>query len=386
MAKILTLLPKEAQQLRDQLLQLYKTETAKDFTPVTYLGAYDNLRAFILSKLKDIAEAEASITVYRLRKLFYYTNPTFCSTDKLEDLSFGSDFITPLLNLTIEQNTLQNDSNIAKLGLEKSKPKRFKAVGAIIALSFITYIIFNFKFQKPYFFRDNFTSASVSDLKARGWDFIDFDSSSFFPQDTGVLTLRSSRGAYWVRPIDTPFINNVVYRELPLGDCFEVITKFTFYGNYEPWQQCGIFILDNEKNRRHYISMTCVYLGERDPDVLGRIFDRGYQIIRRDYEDVHQIEKFIFTKGDSLIFNKEGNHRFEFYFKIEYVKNKFRFYAHRGVEDQAFDQIGEMTFNFIPRYVALASFNGLRITQNGPLNTASSVPAKFDWIKIKECE
>ena len=371
MAKILTLLPKEAQQLRDQLLQLYKTDTAKDFTPVTYLGAYDNLRAFILSKLKDIAEAEASITVYRLRKLFYYTNPTFCSTDKLEDLSFGSDFITPLLNLFSEQNAREKDGSNVKMRLTKSKPIKYFVIGIVLALTLITYLFSNFK--KPFLFRDDFNFNSIADLKTRGWEIIDFDSSLFFPQDTGVLTLRSSRGDYWVQAGDTPKINNVILMKIPDLNCFEVTTKFQFHNNIENWQQCGIIFLNESLCRTNNIRATYMC---RDQNAE---INRGFQVIVNDHGEVTQPQKF----GMEGI-RKYDTTNYNFYLRV--IKNDSDYSILTHVDDYGFEPRFNAEFHFKPRYIALVAFNAQRDSPNGPLNTASTIPAKFDWIKIKECE
>ena len=45
-----------------------------------------------------------------------------------------------------------------------------------------------------------------------------------------------------------------------------------------------------------------------------------------------------------------------------------------------------MTFDFIPAYVVLVAFNGYRNVENGPLNTAGWIPARFDWMRVEGCE
>lgn len=376
MSKILALSAEEARNLRIRLLLSYKSETGKDFIPVTYLGAYDHLRSFILAKLRIRLEDEASISVHRLRKLFYYTDPAYCPEDKLEALTFGEDFISPLKRIIPQTLPIPKNPGPIKNHI-KARRKKFILVGGLLSLSLITYLLLS-TLRKPYYFRDDFNTNSIADLKARGWDIMDFDSSLFFPQDTGLLTLRSSRGDYWVNSKDTPCIKNLIYKKIPFMECFEVTTKFSFHGNHEPWQQCGIYLLDEKKNRIHNIRMTFANLGETEPDIKGKVYNRGYQIIKRDHGEASEIQRMYLEKSDTSI-NM-------FYLKITRYKNQYKFYMHFGEESDSYTQLGEMTFNFEPRIVSIAAFNGLRMSVHGPLNTASSIPAKFDWIKIKECE
>jgi hypothetical protein len=390
MGKIRTLSEAEAGHLRKTLLESFQNETGRDFTPVTYLGAYNELRSFLLEKLSDQPEVGSSVSLHRLRKLFYYTDPAFCPEEKLETLSFGDDFIT-LLNklMPFDYDILQEsktDSNVVKPHNWSLKFIRYFTLGSILPIAILLYWLLHNKFQRPYYFRDDFHDNSLAALKSRGWEVIDFDSSLWFPQDTGVLTLRSSRGDYWVRPLDTPYILNTITKEVPRMECFEIVTKFTFWRNKEPWQQCGIILLDKNKNRIHNIRFTFAFMGETEPDINGKILNRGFQILKRDHGEAEHINKYFFTKEDTVIYKKEEEKRFEFFLKIEINGHNFRFYNHRGEESDAFSLIGEMPFKFTPKYFALVSFNGLRINTNGPLNTASSIPAKFDWVKVVECE
>lgn len=370
MSKILTLSSEEAQQLRIHLLQAYKLETGKDFTPVTYLGAYDHLRSFILVKLQIRPEDEASISVHRLRKLFYYTDPAYCTEDKLEALSFGEDFISPLQRIQNRNIFLKKEAETLKDSNRKPGSLRYIAIGAVSALILGTYFLISFKFQKPYYFQDDFNHNSVAELKARGWDIMDFDSCLFFPQDTGVLTLRSSRGDYWVRPGDTPYINNLIFKELPKSECFEVTTKFSFLNNFEIYQQAGIFILDHHKTRNHNIRMTFSH--------TNKALTRFFQIVKRDHGEATDYAWVETEHNDSTCRS--------YYFKIVKHDNIFDFYYHCGEGSDAFKLASSMKFNINSEFIALAAFNGMRNSTNGPLNTASSIPAKFDWIKIKECE
>ena len=374
MSKILTLSIEEAQELRIHLLQGYKWETGKDYTPVTYLGAYNDLRGFILSRLQDKPEIEASISVHRLRKLFYYTDPAYCQVDKLEVPSFGEDFILPIKKIIL-QNRLVFESPPPIQEQFKTRKKNFIAASRLICLALLTYLYLDI-FQKPFSIRDDFQNNSVEALKRRGWDIMDFDSSLFYPQDTGVLTLRSSLGGYWQQPGDSPKINNVVLKELPKMNCFDVISKFTFKHTYEEWQQCTIYFLDKKKSKINTIWISYAFQGHSNEDTSR-------------YVSILQIIKMVngepMENSQPIFFNKDTTTR-NLYMKINKTKDIYTFYFHQGEEYTSFAQLAEIPFLFKPKYVALAAFNGNRLTKNGPLITASSIPAKFDWIKNKECE
>lgn len=372
MGKIRTLSNEEAAYLRSTILKVFREKTAKEFTPVTYLGAYEDLRGLILDGLDGFSGAGASVSLHRLRKLFYYTDPSICPPGRLEPLSFGDDFISLLYHFLQKSGKAPVEPGSDAYPVKVPVHGRSRTLIYFISFFFLALLVYLssvFYRGKPYFFRDDFHSNSVEDLKKRGWDIIDFDSSLFYPQDTGVLTLRSARGDYWVRPYDTPYIHNVVYRELPKG-CFEVTTKFTFPNNFEAYQQCGIYILNKDKTRNHNIRMTYAQ--------INRDTARGFQVVKRDYGEATQyVRRYI-----------EGNDTFNHHFFIKLIrkKNQYDFYYHRNEENAAFEFLTSMTFDFDPKYIALASFNGYRVVDRGPLNTASSIPAKFDWVRVEGCE
>lgn len=369
MGKIRSLTEDEAGHLRSSLLKAFRERFGRVFIPVTYLGAYEDLREMILSVLSGEPDAASSVSLHRLRKLFYYTDPSFCPSGQLETFSFGDDFISLLEKFCQEKTTMTKEEAVIKpmAHLPVWGSRRMVYLVSTILIVLLTYLSYRFYPRPHYSFRDDFQFNSVEELKKRGWDFIDFDSSLFYPQDTGVLTLRSSRGDYWVRPGDTPYILNAVYRELPKG-CFEVTTKFTFPNSLERYQQCGIVLLDLQKTRNHNIRIT--YAQSDGP--------RGYQIIKRFRGEATQQWHEEISRDDTTDYN--------IFFKIHHLRNEYSFFAHLNEEDAAFYSVGNMTFDFIPVYVVLVAFNGYRNSADGPLNTAGSIPAKFDWVRVEGCE
>ncbi len=178
-----------------------------------------------------------------------------------------------------------------------------------------------------------------------------------------MLTLRSARG----------YIKNVLYREIPKG-CFEATVKFTFQNNIENFQQAGIYFLDKEKNRKHNIRMTFAHLESEEYTE----YPRGYQIVKMDQGVAYGNLLREISKSDTV------NH--SFYFKIFKKNNEFSFYTHKTEENSSYNLVYTIKFDFVPKYLALVSFNGYRNVDQGPLNMANSIPAKFDWVRVESCE
>jgi len=59
-----------ADRLRTTIGEIFQEVFNKAFVPVTYLGAYEDLRELSLSGLPDIDGACASVSRHRLRKFF----------------------------------------------------------------------------------------------------------------------------------------------------------------------------------------------------------------------------------------------------------------------------------------------------------------------------
>ncbi len=114
MGKIRSLTEDEAGHLRSNLLKAYRKRFCRVFIPVTYLGAYEDLREMILSVLSGKPDAASSVSLHRLRKLFYYTDPSFCPSGQLETLSFGDDFISLLEKFCREKTTMTKEEAVIK--------------------------------------------------------------------------------------------------------------------------------------------------------------------------------------------------------------------------------------------------------------------------------
>ena len=117
--------------LSEKELIFYRTEVLSQFKRrhpengivniSTYREAYEELRHDILQRLPEKA---LSVSLNRLRKLFYYTNPKICRASQLQNPSFGKDFLEVLdqyiATLEPKADITQVDKSARTLTFKKS--------------------------------------------------------------------------------------------------------------------------------------------------------------------------------------------------------------------------------------------------------------------------
>jgi len=144
MKKTKTLNPNQLEFLRSQLITKFKVRHPnEDLVLKTYAPAYDDLRNDII---KVIPSKEGSVSLGRLRKLFYYTNPDLCPIKQLETPSFGKDFLEVLEKYIAEEGkvitttapSVQNSTEIKNLRQVAKKLIWAVAVLSLIWLNPIT--------------------------------------------------------------------------------------------------------------------------------------------------------------------------------------------------------------------------------------------------------
>lgn len=378
MPKIISLSPAQAADYRARILYLYQESTGKSFELVTYLGAYEELQKILLTTI-DIENGESvSLSPHRLRKLIYYTNPDIVPADKLESLSFGSDFIEVLERLP----KVKSDEEVPKIVSDQPKRpvvlKKYILLVAVILLSSIGFILYRY-FDKPYYFRDDFDKNSLEDLRKRGWDVLDFDSSLFYPQVDSELTLMTSRGDYWMRGNDTPMIKNVVYHKIPEMECAEITFKFKLLNCTLPHQQFALFLLDNELNRNNNIRIGVG--GNKDEVYSDQIYNRLLAIIKNKNGEVSTEVLPFQLKADS--------NTIDTYINIIKYKKHLKFYFKKKWEYMPYDKSRiEFDLDYEPKYIALAAFNGYRNGDglDAPLMHEEHGTVKIDWVWVEECK
>lgn len=323
----------------------------------TFLGSYEALRGDIL---RVFPNAEPSISLTRLRKFFYYTNPALCATEQLERGSFGKDFLEVL-----EHYVAQPEAQPT----HRSPKKWWMLVGAFCLLC-VMGATWCFNPQEIRDFEEYFEDTSLDGLKKNGWEIADFDSSLWFPQNrSGMLTLRTSRGDYWFTPPDTPVIHNLLFKKLPECPCFKLTFKIRDFRPNENFQQVGVVFLNDRKERNHNIRVTTAVGG----------VSHKLQVIKREHGQAYELSQ--------PLRNIETDPPIDsIWVVVEKRDNEFEFFYNLRNEYGPFTSFAKMTFDFEPAYIGIGAFNGIRQYDFGPFNTSSSIPAYVDYLKFACCE
>lgn len=323
----------------------------------TFLGSYEPLRDDILLV---IPEAHSSVSPTRLRKLFHYTNPAVCAPEHLEKPSFGKDFLEALEQYAAHPRTLVGNGG---------RKKWWVVVVGILTLCLLgsTWCLHIPKDRKIV---DHFDDTSLEGLKNEGWEFEDFDSTLWFPQNrSGMLTLRTARGDYWYTPPDTPIIRNLIYREISDCPCFKLTFKIVDFRPSENFQQVGVFFLNDKRERDHNIRVT---------NAVGGIAQK-LQVIKREHGQAYELGEFLRDTEknppiDSVwIAVVKRNNEYEFFYNLRNEYGPFQSFA-------------KMTFDFKPAYIGIGAFNGIRQYDFGPFNTSPSTPAYIDYLVFEPCK
>lgn len=355
--KILSVAELENLRLRVQKRYLSNGLNRKPMIINTFLGSYEGLRGDIL---RIFPNAEPSVSLTRLRKFFYYTDPAICSPEQLERGSFGKDFLE-VLERYIALSEVQP--------AHKSRKKWWMLIGGFCLLLALAR---NWCLSIPEMrdFEEHFDDTSLEGLKKNDWEFSDFDSSLWFPQNRrGLLTLRTSRGDYWFTPPDTPVIHNLLVKKLPDCSCFKLTFKISEFHPNENFQQIGVIFLNETRDRDHNIRVTTAVGGA----------SQKLQVIKRDHALAYE-QSFILRNIDTdpvldslWIVVEKRDKEFEFFYNLRNEYGPFASFA-------------KMSFDFEPAYIGLGAFNGIRQHDFGPLNTASSIPAYVDYVKFACCD
>lgn len=374
---IKTLTHAEAKQLREQVLERFR-QSPNNGAGVK-ISSYKN-------KYKPLAEhisqavpgSEASVTVSRLRKFFYDTNPDLRPPDKLETPSFGDDFVRvlwayvepphfePLPSETLPPEPIPPH-------LKPSFLRRVLPWAMLLLLGIITLLFWMWRDSELQGWVEDFNTVHPDSLRARGWEIVDYDSAAFAQQHReGHLTLYTHRGDYWYTPPDTPIITNLLARKIGLPAA-KITFKLSDFNPSQNWQQAGIILLDKEKKRNHNIRVTLVSGDNGFPP------GRSIQMIKREhgmtYDKNHVVD--ILQPGQELMALPPG-----IWIQVQFENKRFRFFRHYEEEFSSFIEIGELDFNFEPHYVAVVAFRGLRDVRR-ELNTAKAIPVCFDYIKVE---
>ncbi len=332
----------------------------------TFLGSYEALRGDIL---RVFPNAEPSISLTRLRKFFYYTNPALCATEQLERGSFGKDFL----------EALERYAGESTVSIPVGNQKRWWMLGTLFIVGAIIISIFLSCPETPKAWREEFHDVSIKGLQKRGWEFMDFDSTWFNKQlwRDSMLTLWTLPGDYWVKEREKRQITNMVVRKIE-GDCFTITIKIDSFSQNQVSQQVDIFLLDENLSRETNLRFG---FGFEKPTLmsLGRY---NVMVVSQEKGEVQppkgQILKVVKSKQD-LHFNQTIWLKLSVQSNkvLSSVKSSFSWYPWNGSEEPT-------TIRFKPAFIGIGAFQGWTLDDGTPKG-ADTIPVFIDYLIFEPC-
>lgn len=375
MSKIKELLPEEAAHLRRQVIGrfLRGQMAGSGFRPTSFKGAYEDLRQDIIAAAP---QSETSVSLTRLRKLFYYTDPEICPAEQLTRPSFGRDFIEAL-----EQYGGPAGDQSPLPAVPQSRNTNFLRRAWWIALPLLLLFLVvagrSFFCQSPGSWSEHFDDTGVTALQANGFAWQDFDSLWWSRQlRKGFLTLYTLQGDYWVKPDEKRLIKNLLYRKVK-GDCFTVTTKIIDFDPRKNNQQFTVFLLDKNLDRETHLRATASYWTSSESDP-------GVQHTTTDYQDHGQVTQqgFYhfreFAKGEPKVDT--------LWLKVVYENRQVSVFQKTNNEWNIWGICAPpFELRFKPAYVGIAAFQGWTNDDGTPRN-AEPIPVLVDFIEVEACK
>ena len=350
----------------------------KPVEPKTYLGAYEELRDDILA---IVPEANSSISLNRLRKLFYYTDPEACTPEKMEAPSFGKDFLEALEQYADCQ---KEKENLPVRRLTGAKKKLGIGLLILLLTAVCSWMVFSFYFTTGEPWREDFNDVSLEGLQSRGWEALDCDPTYFIRQtQPGMLTVYTLPGDFWVKPNEERKITNLIVK--PIGPRNVVITcKIVgFYPN-QPHQQIAILLL-KEKN----IRVPHLRVGYGFGTSSGQNTKEGQRILLGTLElaavqiNVHE-EVFTGLSVDKKLYADENMSAYPdtIFLRVEIEGRKCRLFRKYNYEWNVFDRFKEVELSFAPALVGIGAFQGWTNDDGTPMG-AEVIPGYIDWLEVR---
>lgn len=392
MARTLNLTNEQLDDLRKKVRAKFETENnGQPLKPSTYKEGYEDLRADILQFIPD---SEASISLNRLRKLFYYTDPNICPASQFKNPVFGRDFLKVLekyhtvleerkseVELIYEQRTLRSLKTTS--ALKKTWKKwRLGAISLLILFTSLLLLVFTTE-KQPESFEEKFDHVSLFDLEKNGWEIWDLESVYLNKQrQQGYLTLYTLNGDYWVKPDEQRFIKNLLVRALDC-DCCVIKTKLNSFHPDENWQQAGLFIMAKDDPQFNHFRLTVSF---------NEYYVPLYDSIANELK-IHALvqEQGIIAQAfnDPFCF-PEKLHPYQCLDSLQMkitISNGLAQYQLKFHEDwKPFLAIKEaFPLPFKPYYVGLGAFQG-QTDEYGDSLCAENIPVNFDFLTVEPCQ
>ncbi len=389
------LTPEEAAQLRELVKHRFQQSpfNGSGFRITQYKEAYQALADDIKNSAKEDA---ASISTHRLRKFFFYTDPSICPGDKLEKPSFGDDFIRVLFSYVAsssvsaqseEPKPLPPDGTLTHEPIPATEQFAPKVLSlkwvwhsvAIVLLLVVGWMGWQYWSPPPYW-TEEFTNVSVDSLKSRGWEILDYDSVAFGKQlKPGCLTLCTYPGDYWVKPTEQPSIRNLLVKPVTSGTCV-ITTRLMDFDPYHNWQNAGVFLFGPTLDRQVFFRITFGFdQSSGRPYKYGNLATNKTQAIQIVCQNGKIKEHRLILRYPEYepVLSEIG-------IVLEVAKRKITVKYWRGHEWSSIEEQHqfEMELPFTAAYVGLGAFQGLTDNNGVPLG-ADTLPAFFDYLKVE---
>lgn len=371
MARTKSLGAAELKKLRAALREKFRKRNPglKAVPATTYKEAYEDIRDDII---RAVPEAEQSVSLIRLRKLFYYTDPSVCDADQLENASFGKDFLDALYVYT-------GDSR------KKILPWPAGRWATALLLMGMAGLICWFAFDPfaPSDLEERFNDAEPVRLRQEGWEILDFDPVSWNRQPRpGMLALYTLPGDYWVKPAEPRRITNLLVHKLPGGN-MDVSTRLVDFYPTQSHQQAGFILFDKEKSRLQHVRVTYGFSGpyaegpnDHWPDSIPGV--QGISVTSSHSNgDIIQFP-FPLVKVSP---DKRNPGVDTVYLRVALRGKKCAVYYKTGFSWNEYNLATTLDLDFDPAYIGLAAFQGWTKDDYTPKG-ADTIPAFFDWVEV----
>jgi len=372
MSRIRELTSEGASQLRLQVRQRFARGHSNEngFRPSTFKGAYEDLRDDII---RNVPGAEFSVSLIRLRKLFYYTDPAVCPAEQLEKPSFGRDFVETLEKYAGVEKT---ETSTAVLATGKTS-RLATGLSLLIVFALGGLLLWLFWPRTLRNWREDFDDTRMETLRAHGFEWFDPDTAWWSKQRReGFLTLHTLRGDYWVKPDEQRLIKNLLYKKVS-GDCFTIIAKVDEFDPQKNCQQFTVFLFDDKLSRETHLRAGISFWSpsEDRPGVQhtttdyqeqGQVTQMGYYHFRNPANDGHPVKTFWLK----IVYKDK---------KIEVLQKINNEWNIWGVCARPFD------LRFKPAYVGIAAFQGWTNDDGSPRD-AEPIPVLMDYLQVESCD
>lgn len=241
---------------------------AQEFKPNAFLPNYNELKQSMEVALPDMA---TSISLKRLRKLFYDTDTERREPGKVVKPNFGVDFLNACyLYITDKKHNrqsylLNNKNQESTPSINSLLRKRLIIPGlGLLFIIIIVAVIWLFYLQQtvPYYQDFDFASSEhmIETLNNEGWNILDVDSNFLYKQDKpGHLALYTLAGDYWIKPNENPVIKNLFVKKLDCRNC-TIELSIKDFNPSKPWEQAGIFFLDANLSRSVHMHLLWIQI------------------------------------------------------------------------------------------------------------------------------